>query len=406
MDNVPSSKETVHNKLAETINGLLSSNNSDNFHLIEEILSSDAYQITANSYYDLYLFKSSYPIFKFEKKNSITPTLYDSISSIEEYEMLRRDTLYLFRRIATKCPTEDIAEAFGPILNHNVSYFFIIQMLQELDVSDKGYVCLKLADLYLNFNETNNATILSEFAQSNYKNSLVSSFKLDLAYGVQHSKPYKISFITCVNDERVYEECLYYINRLLIPDECRVETLGVTAAHSMTSGYNEGMNASGADIKIYLHQDVQILNPLFLYEIIRLFDSNPEAGMIGLVGSKSLPEDCIMWHGDRVGRLYGPNDKMSFSFDGNLRAPTVTEVEAIDGFMMITNKDIPWREDLFDGWDFYDVSQSAEFRKQGLKVIVPDQSTAWVAHDDGMTDLSNYEKYRNIFLSEYKHSKE
>ncbi len=406
MDNVPSSKETVHNKLAETINGLLSSNNSDNFHLIEEIISSDTYQISSNSNYDLYVFKSSYPIFKFEEKNNITPTLYDSTSSIEDYELLRRDTLYLFRRIATKCPSEDITEAFKPLLDHNVSYFYIIQMLQELDISDKGYVCLKMADLYLSLKENSKANILSEFAQSSYKNSIVSSFQINLAQEAYNFKPHKISFITCVNDERAYEECLYYINRLIIPDACQVETLEVTEAHSMTSGYNEGMNASDADIKIYLHQDVQILNPLFLFEIIRLFDSYPEAGMIGLVGSKSLPSDCIMWHGDRVGRLYGPNDRFTFMFDVNSKTPNITEVEAIDGFMMITNKDILWREDLFDGWDFYDVSQSAEFRKQGLKVIVPEQSAAWVAHDDGMTDLSNYEKYRNIFLSDYKHSKE
>ena len=31
------------------------------------------------------------------------------------------------------------------------------------------------------------------------------------------------------------------------------------------------------------------------------------------------------------------------------------EVEGVDGLLMATQYDIPWREDLFDGWDFYDL---------------------------------------------------
>ena len=40
-------------------------------------------------------------------------------------------------------------------------------------------------------------------------------------------------------------------------------------------------------------------------------------------------------------------------------------------------------KDLFDGWDFYDISQCQEFRRTGYKVVVPKQEEAWCIHDDG-----------------------
>ena len=46
---------------------------------------------------------------------------------------------------------------------------------------------------------------------------------------------------------------------------------------------------------------------------------------------------------------------------------------------MATQYDVPWREDLFDGFDFYDVSQSFEFRKAGYTVGVPVQRDACVS---------------------------
>ena len=67
-----------------------------------------------------------------------------------------------------------------------------------------------------------------------------------------------------------------------------------------------------------------------------------------------------------------------------------------------TQYDIEWREDIFTGWDFYDASQSMEFRKAGYKVIVPYMDKPWVIHDDGFLNLQEYEKYRKIYISEYK----
>ena len=77
-------------------------------------------------------------------------------------------------------------------------------------------------------------------------------------------------------------------------------------------------------------------------------------------------------------------------------------MDAVDGLLMATSYDIPWRTDLLEGWDFYDVSQSFEFRKKGYKIVVPVQKCPWCLHDDGVIlNLWNYDKNRRICMKEY-----
>lgn len=209
----------------------------------------------------------------------------------------------------------------------------------------------------------------------------------------------KICFISCVNDSRYYEECLFYINRLYVPDGMEVEVLSIEEATSMTSGYNEGMYASDAKYKVYMHQDVFIVNKNFIVDILKVFQDET-IGMIGMVGSQKLPESYIMWDGERVGKIFTSN---FYKSGESIMTSEIRqyEVEAIDGLMMITQYDIPWREDVFQKWDFYDISQSFEFRKHGYKVVVPKLNQSWCLHDDGILNLEHYYQERKKFIATY-----
>lgn len=210
----------------------------------------------------------------------------------------------------------------------------------------------------------------------------------------------KICFIMCVNDDRYEEECLRYIRQLHVPEGFEVEQLSVRDAACMTAGYNEAMEASDAKYKVYLHQDVFIVNKDFIPEILRIFE-DPAIGMIGMAGSPKMPADAVMWSGERTGRIFTSNVKESVEVCvGSLQKP-YREVEAIDGLLMATQADIRWRDDLFLGWDFYDVSQSMEFRKKGFRIVVPYVERGWVLHDDGFVNLSTYFDWRDVFLKEY-----
>lgn len=216
----------------------------------------------------------------------------------------------------------------------------------------------------------------------------------------------KICFILCVNSECFWEECCLYIERLFVPEGYVVEILPIWEAPSMAAGYNYASQNTDALYKVYLHQDVFIVNKYFIVDMLELFTKDNSIGMIGLVGCEKLAKDGIMWHGIRCGGVYGsdvelPKDISVSAYRYNVLTDGYTEVEAVDGFLMATRCQISWREDLFDGWDFYDISQSLEYRKQRKKIVVPVQKRPWCVHNDGILNMWNYKKYQKIFLEEY-----
>ena len=209
-------------------------------------------------------------------------------------------------------------------------------------------------------------------------------------------------FIICSNDQIYAQECLYYINQLNVPEGYEVDVLTIEDADSMTSGYNEGMNYSNAKYKVYLHQDVFIINRDFIQDCLRIFQSDERIGMIGNVGVEKMPLTGVMWDVERCGMVYEQHNYETVILSNDIRnEKDHMEVEAIDGFLMVTQYDVPWREDLFDNWDFYDASQSMEFIRQGYKVVIPRMNEPWCVHDCGFVNLGNYEEERRKFVKEY-----
>lgn len=213
---------------------------------------------------------------------------------------------------------------------------------------------------------------------------------------------HKICFILCTNDEQQLQECMMYISLLHVPEGYQTDVIMVTDALSMTSGYNEAMRASDAKYKIYLHQDTFIVEPYFLDYLLKLFQRDSKIGMIGIVGAEKLSKDGVMRHEQRCGNFYRLEEFIRSGFDNITHLKHGhKEVEAIDGLLMATQYDLPWREDIFKGFDFYDVSQCMEFRRAGYKIAIPAQKTNWVIHDCGASTFLHYNENREILLREY-----
>lgn len=213
---------------------------------------------------------------------------------------------------------------------------------------------------------------------------------------------HKICFVICTNDEQQLRECMMYLSLLHVPEGYQTDVLTVTDAESLASGYNTAMRASDAKYKIYLHQDTFIIDPCFLDHLLRIFKRDTRVGMIGMVGAEKLSKDGVMWHEKRCGNFYRLEALIREGFDNieHLKRG-YKEVEAIDGLLMATQYDLPWREDIFRGFDFYDISQCMEFRRAGYKIVVPAQKTDWVIHACGAPSFWNYNENREILLREY-----
>lgn len=213
----------------------------------------------------------------------------------------------------------------------------------------------------------------------------------------------KVCFITCVNDDKLYSECLKYITNLNVPEGFEIENIEITGAKSITSGYNEAMKASDAKYKVYLHQDVFIINKDFIKNIIEIFNSNEKIGMLGVAGAKTIPTNAVWWDAlERFGGVYENHTGMMQFLKFDEVKESYAEVKVLDGLILVTVQDIPWREDIFTGWHFYDMSQCVEFYLKGYKVVVPKQEEPWCIHDCGFVETTgNYDKYKEIFLDEY-----
>ncbi|MBU5221142.1 glycosyltransferase family protein, partial [Vibrio cholerae] len=79
-----------------------------------------------------------------------------------------------------------------------------------------------------------------------------------------------ILFVTCINDRKMYAQCVRHILRLSVPPGYIVQFMPIRNAKSMTSGYNQAISHP-AKYKVYIHQDVFIMNVAFLYGLLQLF---------------------------------------------------------------------------------------------------------------------------------------
>ena len=216
----------------------------------------------------------------------------------------------------------------------------------------------------------------------------------------------KICFITCVNDERLYEESVLYLQNLSIPDGMQAELIGVRGADSMAAGYQEAMESSDAKYKIYLHQDVFVVNKNLLWDLLMIFQTDNKIGMVGVAGAENLPSKRPVWweSRDRYGKVYTrvwPEEiqqDMIGDFQGRYK-----RVAALDCLLLATQYDVTWRSDLFKGWHFYDISQSREFIEHGYEVVVAGQKEPWLVHDCGRPWTgSDYCDNMEIFKIHYR----
>ncbi|VYU41723.1 glycosyltransferase [Clostridium tertium] len=212
----------------------------------------------------------------------------------------------------------------------------------------------------------------------------------------------KICFITCVRNLEIYNESLVYINNLIVPQGYEIESINITEVDSVAKAYNEAMRLSDAKYKVYLHENIFIINNTFIEDILNIFLNNDKIGLIGMLGTKMLTNNYSIYGSNSVyGKLYTNNIGIMGLDEFHEVNNNYEEVKLVDGLLMATQYDVTWRDDIFDGWEYYDLSQSVEFLKKGYKVIVPKQLDPWCIQDSLENFSDAKEIYKEKFIEEY-----
>lgn len=212
----------------------------------------------------------------------------------------------------------------------------------------------------------------------------------------------KISFIRCINNQSISSEQDYYLSKLHVPEGYELDVLNITDAHSICEGYNEGMQASDAKYKVYLQQNIFIIEKDFIYQILSIFEDE-SIGMIGLTGYTELGCDFTPADECKIENRYiGYADKVVAKKRGMFFGGDYREVCVLDGAILATQVDLSWRGDIFKDSELYGMSQSFEMRRAGYKAVVAKQDSPWIIQDGEESFSKEYYHWLNIFGKEYK----
>lgn len=172
---------------------------------------------------------------------------------------------------------------------------------------------------------------------------------------------------------------------------------------SLSECYNEILNKAKNDIIIFLHDDLIFQTNQWGVKIIKLFENNPEYGIIGLAGTDTLVSG--MWW-EKRDRMFGQvkhqhegrtwKNSYSGGFGDNLK-----EVVCVDGlFFAVHKKRLKENFDEdFKGFHFYDIPFCVTNYMQGVKIGVT--TKIMVIHKSiGMVD-KKWELNKMFFEAKY-----
>lgn len=170
--------------------------------------------------------------------------------------------------------------------------------------------------------------------------------------------------------------------------------------------YNEGLEKSTSDIVVFMHDDLTLETTNLTPKINKLFDLNPEYGIIGIAGTDNLTSG--RWWDNRDD-MYGivaheHNGKRHVNqYSQTQYIDNLKDVVIVDGlFMMIHKKRIKHNfNEEFRGFHFYDLPICVENFMDGVKIGV----TTKIKLTHKSIGMTNKEWERNKLLFEALYEK-
>ena len=179
----------------------------------------------------------------------------------------------------------------------------------------------------------------------------------------------------------------------------------INKGEGLTKFYNKGLTESKHNIVLFVHDDIIIDSKQIANKIVRMFENNPEYGIIGVAGTKYMSESGRWW--DKPKFMYGKVTHMHegrtwLSEYGSDQDKRLEEVIIVDGlFFAVNKKRIKCNfSNKVKGFHFYDVDFCFQNYLEGVKVGVTTEIK--VTHKSiGMTN-EEWELNRQEFAERFK----
>jgi hypothetical protein len=208
-----------------------------------------------------------------------------------------------------------------------------------------------------------------------------------------------------ISTRKIDDTYLKHVEKMFSHPKTEVNIYENDGVNSLTEIYNIGLKESKNDIVVFMHDDLILETSNITPKVVRLFEENPEYGIIGLAGTDNLMSG--MWWQDRTS-MYGVvghehegkrhvNHYSKQSFGDKPK-----EVVIVDGLFIMVHKDRikhTFNEE-FKGFHFYDLPFCLENHMDGVKVGVT--TKIMVTHKSiGMVN-KQWEKNKLFFEALYE----
>jgi glycosyltransferase involved in cell wall biosynthesis len=179
----------------------------------------------------------------------------------------------------------------------------------------------------------------------------------------------------------------------------------INNGEDLTKSYNRGLKQAKNNIVVFCHDDITLETKNWGNKLIKLFESNPEYGIIGVAGTKYLSQSGRWWENPKkmYGRVQHTHEGKTWlsSYSADL-GQNLEEVVLVDGLFFSVDKSKikkTFNEDV-KGFHFYDVNFCFENYIENVKVGVT--TVIRVNHQSiGMTN-EQWEANRVEFSEKFK----
>lgn len=208
-----------------------------------------------------------------------------------------------------------------------------------------------------------------------------------------------------ISTRKIDDEYLKHVEKMFSHPKTEILIYENDGVNSLPEIYNIGLNDSKYDIVVFIHDDLILETKNITPKIIRLFDKNPDYGIIGIAGTDNLISG--MWWQERssmygiVGHEHEGKRHVNHYSKGDY-SENLKQVIVVDGlFMMVHKKRIKHTfNQQFEGFHFYDLPICIENHLDGVKIGVTTKIK--VTHKSiGMVN-KKWEKNKLLFEALYE----
>jgi hypothetical protein len=208
-----------------------------------------------------------------------------------------------------------------------------------------------------------------------------------------------------ISTRKIDDNYLKHVEKMFSHPKTQILIYENDGISSLPEIYNEGLNEATNDIIVFMHDDLILETKNITPKIIKLFETNPDYGVIGLAGTDNLLSG--MWWQDRTS-MYGvvghehEGKRHVNHYSKESYSEKLKEVIVVDGlFMMVHRGRIKHKfNEQFEGFHFYDLPICIENHLDGVKIGVT--TKIMVTHKSiGMVN-KKWEKNKFLFEALYE----